>query len=104
MNQCLMRKVVGKSRMIREKILLLLTLTMIICLGPLALAAQKGKDGEVYYECVMIHSGDTLWKIAEKYKDEEQKIEHMISEIMRINGMRSGNIRSGESIIVPTRK
>ncbi len=101
MNQSTQRKMVRKSKMIREKVFLLLTLAMIICLGTLALGAQKDKSREVYYEKVAIHYGDTLWKIAETYKSEEQKVEHMISQIMELNGMCSENIRSGESIIVP---
>lgn len=101
MNQCLQKKMVGKSKKLREKVFLLLTLTLIICLGTLAKGGQKDWNGNVYYESVAIHTGDTLWMIAQEYKAEDQKIEHMISEIMEINGMRSENIRSGESIIVP---
>ncbi|WP_352400275.1 LysM peptidoglycan-binding domain-containing protein [Anaerotignum sp.] len=101
MNQSMQKKMVRNSKMIREKVFLLLTLTMIISLGTFAMAAQKDKKREIYFESVAIHYGDTLWKIAGIYKAEDQKIEHMISEIMELNGMCSENIRSGESIIVP---
>lgn len=101
MNRCLQRKLIRKSKCIRKKIFLVLTVAMIICLGTLAMAAQSEKKSEVYYESVSIHQGDTLWNIAQKYKSKEQKTEHMIYEIMQINGMCSENIRSGDSIIVP---
>ena len=104
MNRCLQREMVKNSKLIREKIFLVLTMTMIICLGTLAMAAQKGKEEKIYFECVAINNGDSLWKIAQKYKAEDQKIEHMIYEIMEVNGMRSENIRSGDSIIVPVKK
>lgn len=104
MNQCLQRKMVRSSKMIREKVFLLLTLTMIISLGTLAMGAQKGREEKVYFECVAIQNGDSLWKIALEYKAEDQRIEHMIYEIMKVNGMCSENIRSGDSIIVPVKK
>ncbi|NCC17098.1 MAG: LysM peptidoglycan-binding domain-containing protein [Clostridia bacterium] len=101
MNHCLLRKIVKKSRKMREKIFLVLTLALTISAGTLALGAQKEREAEAYYECVTIHSGDTLWAIAQKYKSNDQKTEQMIYEIMKINGMCSGNIRAGESLIVP---
>ncbi len=101
MNQCVCRILLKKSMAIRKNIFCLLTLTTVVGLGTLVMGAQRQKDAEVYYECVTIQSGDTLWEIAQKYKTEDQKIEHMICEIMRINGMRSENIKSGESLIVP---
>lgn len=101
MDQFLMRKIFNKSKKMREKIFLLLTLMLTICLGTLVLGAQREGGTEAYYECVTIHSGDTLWEIAKKYKSDDQKIEQMICDIMKINGMRSENIRSGEGLIVP---
>lgn len=101
MNYCMVAKVM---RRIRRKAFLLITLGMILCLGTMALGAQREQTQRVYYEAVFIHSGDTLWQIAKEYKADNEKIEHMISEIMKINGMRSENIISGESLIVPIKK
>lgn len=101
MNYSMVEKFMKK---IRERAFLLITLGMILCLGTMALGAQKEQTREIYYEAVFIHSGDTLWQIAKKYKADNEKIEHMISEIMEINGMRSENIISGESLIVPMKR
>lgn len=89
---------------VRERAFLFITLGMILGLGTMALGAQREQSQEVYYEAVFIHSGDTLWQIAKKYKADNEKVEHMISEIMKINGMRSENILSGESLIVPMKR
>lgn len=104
MNQYMGREMVKKSRIIREKVFLILIIIMAIYLETIAMGAQVMKEAEVYYECVMIHSGDTLWGIAERYKRENEETERMIYDIMKLNGMRSENIESGESIIVPIKK
>ncbi len=101
MIQCLFYNFVGK---VRGKVFFLLTFSLIICLGTITLGAQKGKEHVVYYENITIHSGDTLWEIAKKYKPEGEKIEHMICEIMEVNGMRSENIMSGDCLIVPVER
>lgn len=104
MSRYLKRNFVSKSKTIREKLFIVLTLTLVLCLGTLAKGGQEDSREKLYFECVVIHTGDTLWEIAREYKAENEKTEHMISWIMEINGMRSENIRSGESIIVPMKK
>lgn len=104
MSGYLKRNLVAKSKTIREKLFFVLTLTLVLCLGTLAKGGQNENKVEVYFECVVIRTGDTLWEIAREYKTENEKIEHMITHIMEVNGMRSENIRSGESIIVPIKK
>ena len=95
------RRVVRKLRRIRRNLFLLLTAAMILCLGTLAMAAQRGKGTKTYYEAVEIQKGDTLWEIAEKYKMEGEKTEQMVDAILQVNGIKTTNIRTGESIIVP---
>ncbi|MFV0314728.1 MAG: LysM peptidoglycan-binding domain-containing protein [Anaerotignum sp.] len=89
---------------VHGKVVLLLTVVMILWVGPLVLAGQNQSAGDLYYECILIRSGDTIWNIAEEYKYEGQKTEHMVREIMSMNGMVSENIRSGDRIIVPLKK
>lgn len=98
------RRVVRKSRKIRKNTFVLLTMVLILCLGTFAMAGQTGKETKTYYESVQIHSGDTLWEIAEEYKMEGEKTEQMVEKIMAFNGMKTTNVRSGESIIVPVTK
>lgn len=95
------RRMIRKSRKARKNALLVLTMTLIVGLGTIAMGAQGGKAGQVCYESVLIHPGDTLWTIAEEYKAEGTKTEHMVEDILQLNGMRTTKIRSGEHILVP---
>ena len=89
------------NRTYRKKTLLPLTLALIFSLGSLVLAGQREREQKVYYQCVQIHKGDTLWEIAEKYKSETEKTEHMIDKILYCNNMKTANIRYGQKILVP---
>ncbi len=95
------KRIIRKSVQIRKNTFLLLTMALTISLGTFALGAQGGKKEKIYYESVRIHSGDTLWSIAAEYKRDGENIEHMIDKIMGCNQMKTENIKSGESIIVP---
>lgn len=98
------RRVVRKSRKIRKNTFVLLTMALILCLGTLAMGGQKGIQTKTYYECVEVEKGDTLWEIAEKYRMDGQKTEHMVEDILEVNGLKNTNVRAGESIIVPVTK
>lgn len=101
MERRIQRRVVRKSRKIRKNTFILLTMALILCLGTFAMGAQTEKSTKTYYESVEIHKGDTLWEIAEEYKAEGEKTEHMVDAILELNGMKSTNIQAGENIIVP---
>lgn len=53
-----------------------------------------------YYKNIEIQSGDSLWKIAEMYNNSDMDIREYIHEIKKINGMRSNDIKSGNSLII----
>ena len=95
------RRVIRKSRKIRKNTFLLLTMALILCLGTLAMGGEKGVQTKTYYECVMVQRGDSLWEIAEEYKMDGEKTEHMVEAILELNGLSNTNIQAGESIIVP---
>ena len=95
------RRVVRKSRKIRKNTFVLLTTALVLCLGTFAMGAQTEKTTKTYYESVEIHKGDTIWNIAEEYKTENEKTEHMVNAILELNGLKTANVRAGESIIVP---
>lgn len=82
----------------------MLTMALILCLGTLAMGGQKGIQTKTYYECVKVEKGDTLWEIAEEYRMDGEKTEHMIEAILEVNGLENANVRAGESIIVPVTK
>ena len=98
------RRVVRKSRKIRKNTFVLLTMALILCLGTLAMGGQKGVQTKTYYECIQVEKGDTLWEIAEEYRMDGEKTEHMVEAILEVNGLKDANVRAGESIIVPVTK
>ena len=96
-------KFMQKPLKVQGKEVIALALAMVLCLCSIVFGGQKRQESEVHYESVAIHSGDTLWSIAKSYSVENDTIEHMILEIMKVNGMRSENIRSGDRLIVPVK-
>lgn len=98
------RRMVRRSRKARKNFLILLTIVLVTGIGTIAMGAQTQKTGEVYYESVLIHSGDTLWDIAAEYKTEGEDTERMVGKIQKLNQMRSTHIKAGERILVPVTK
>lgn len=55
-----------------------------------------------YYTSIQLHSGDTLWSIAETYMtDEYEDIYEYIDEVMEINHLGSDHLQAGSKLCVP---
>lgn len=55
-----------------------------------------------YYTSIQLHSGDTLWSIAETYMtDEYEDIYEYIDEVMEINHLGSDYLQAGSKLCVP---
>lgn len=61
----------------------------------------EGKK-EVQYQKVVIQTGDTLWKISQKYKSESEDIRDYVALIQKINKIGS-IIYPGDTLLVPIR-
>ncbi len=77
--------------------LALLILISVFILGSLSVQGR----GEKNYARVHIHSGDTLWNIAEQYNERNQDLRKFIHQIMKENDMETAMIYPGESIKIP---
>lgn len=55
-----------------------------------------------YYKSIEIHSGDTLWGIAETYMDDSRydSVNDYISEVKEINGLDSDDIQDSQYLTV----
>ncbi len=95
----------------RRTFFFLLALTLIVVFGigfgfgTLMTRAEEPEKTPAYkyYSNIEIKSGDTLWDIADTYMDRayyENRSDY-ISEVMKINGLSSDKLISGESLIVP---
>ncbi|MBP3700545.1 MAG: LysM peptidoglycan-binding domain-containing protein [Lachnospiraceae bacterium] len=86
-----------------------LVLIMMICLTTFSggvLAYAKEREGSQptyykYYTSIRVEAGDTLWEIADRYLCEQiGSHEAYIREVMQMNGLKSTEIRTGESLTV----
>lgn len=60
-------------------------------------SAQSAKP--TYQLCVA--SGDTLWEIARSSNTKNKDLRKVVDDIMKLNNMRSTNIKSGDIIQIP---
>lgn len=58
-------------------------------------------DNEDYVEMAII-PGDTLWEIAKRNNPYNQDVRKVVHEIMKINDMKTANIKAGSVIKIPT--
>ena len=55
-----------------------------------------------YYTSIEVRKGDSLWSIAERYITSEYEDMHeYIDEVIRMNGLRSTDIKAGSHLCVP---
>lgn len=62
-------------------------------------ASVSGYD-EPKYQSIIVHSGDTLWSIAEKY-GEDSNIREYIYNVKKINNLDSSMVYENTAILIP---
>ena len=95
----------------RRKRILIFCVTLVVMFGIgvgfgtiLARAEDTEKEPMYkYYANIEIQKGDTLWEIAEKYRNPDyyKSRKDYINEVMNINHMTTDSLTAGEKIIVP---
>ena len=99
-----------RQREIRRKIFLAILsvciiLTCALSYGALVSNASAEADdiSYKYFTSIEVESGDTLWTIAEEYKDEKfyDSTKEYVDEVVRMNNLSSTQITAGQFIIVP---
>ncbi len=65
--------------------------------------SHAASSNSKYFTSIEVHSGDTLWNIAEQYMtDDYSTKQEFVDEVIKLNHLSSdGNINSGCFIIVP---
>ena len=92
------------NRHYRQLVLFLcgiITLLLVLLIMAQANPAQADEMVVETYQSVVIQPGDCLWELAEEYKLPDMSVEEYITEIRRINHLKSSDLVSGESLILP---
>lgn len=101
-----------RKRSVHVKKLLIGFFSVILILGlsayygsGLVSAHGNAKEDPVrckYYKSIQIHSGDTLWNIAEEYMDDDyESVNDYIGEVKKINKLSSDEIQDSQYLTVP---
>ena len=99
-----------RQREIRRKIFLAILsvciiLTCVLSYGALISNASAEVDdiSYKYFTSVEVESGDTLWTIAEEYKDIQfyDSTKEYVDEVIRMNNLSSSQITAGQFLIIP---
>jgi cell division protein YceG involved in septum cleavage len=108
------RALINRNKRIRQVrrnyLIALLVITFSIVMVSIlfvSFSAQANDDEHMpsykYYKSIEIEKGDTLWSIANDYRDlgHYESTSEYIKEVRKINSLTSDNIIAGSYIIVP---
>lgn len=98
------REVVRNQKLALISILFVaITLIIVFCIsGSIKAQAASAEPTYKYYTSIEIHSGDTLWSIADDYiTDDYEDMNAYITEICSINHISEDEIHSGQYITIP---
>ena len=76
-------------------------LALITTAGVSALTTAFARGTETEYETVTVAKGDTLWGFAAEHNFANRDVRAVVDKIMRANGMKSAEIRIGDTIYIP---
>ena len=84
----------------RKFVLFIMTFIFVVAAGCLSFGETK-EDSIIYYKNIYIFRDDTLWQIAETYKQNIFSTSEYIALIKDFNNMKNDKIIAGENLIIP---
>lgn len=91
----------GSISVERIAVILLLTGLILGLIGPRLWAARPDGNGSEATQTVhVVESGESLWKLAEKYAADEDP-RAFVFEIRRLNGLVRSSVSPGQELIIP---
>ena len=88
-----------KGRGVMKKLFVLMLMTTILYTGYNFL-----QDDTVYhYEQITVHTGDTMWAIADRWADQDEDVREVIYRICETNALANTNLKPGQKLLVPVR-
>lgn len=61
------------------------------------------EDTVYHYEQITVHTGDTMWAIADRWAEQGEDVREVIYRICEKNSLASTNVKPGQKLLVPVR-
>lgn len=87
-----------KGRGVMKKLFVLMLMTTI-----LYTAIIFTGDTVYHYEQITVHTGDTMWAIADRWADQDEDVREVIYRICETNALANTNLKPGQKLLVPVR-
>ena len=101
---------IRRVRQLRRNIIMcLLTFMLVICFSVIFFSFKtkaQGNQEEIlykYYKSIMVSEGDSLWKYAQMYGDNQyyDSYEDYMQEVMNMNFLKDETITIGQYLVIP---
>ncbi len=90
-----------KSAMILSFVFVMLLSSVFGCSLMYVMAEEEGTSHpDRYYTSIHIENGDTLWSIAEAYRNPEESVIDYVRELRQINSLSDDHIDTGHYLTV----
>ena len=88
--------------MVKKYLFLLLIIMIVLCSA--AFARAKAPNVEMVNIQVKVRSGDTVWELAEQFRNKDEDVREIVTRICQVNGLVGAVIKPGNSIVIPVQK
>ncbi len=97
-----MKRKAAKRKLGRERLIFFVSMIIVVAISMSIFSLRP--EGSESYDDNRVHSvmyGDTLWSIANEYKDDNQSTGEFVYEIRKINSLTTAAINVGDVLIIP---
>jgi hypothetical protein len=88
-----------KGREVMKKLFVLMLMTTILYTGYNFLQ----NDTVYHYEQITVHTGDTMWAIADRWADQGEDVREVIYRICETNSLANTNLKPGQKLLIPVK-
>ena len=88
-----------KGREVMKKLFVLMLMTTILYTGYNFLQ----EDTVYHYEQITVHTGDTMWAIADRWADQGEDVPEVIYRICETNSLANTNLKPGQKLLIPVK-
>ena len=88
----------------RKYVFIFITIIAVFSIVSISFGNTGSSNHIAHYKSIEVTTGDTLWEIAQDYKQENVSIIEYVSIIKDFNNMKNDTIKIGQQIIIPIYK